>query len=99
LEGKFARRRVKKYYKTIFYHLFDTALVNAYIYYKNVPIPGQQKVKHNAFRLILAESLATLQTTTILPEYDLEREILQTDMQQLHLPTQFTDSQRHYCYN
>lgn len=54
---KLARRRVKKYYRNIFYHLLDTALINSFIYYKNTPIEGRSKTTHQKFRLFLAGEL------------------------------------------
>lgn len=54
---KVSRRRVKKYYKNIFYHLFDIALVNAFIYFKQIPIAGFAKTTHAHFRILLVEGL------------------------------------------
>ena len=33
---KVARRRVKTFYKNIFFHQLDTVLVNSYIYFKKI---------------------------------------------------------------
>jgi hypothetical protein len=54
---KVHRRRVKKYYRNLFYNLFDTALINCYIYYKAIPIEGFSKTSHNEFRQLLIEGL------------------------------------------
>jgi hypothetical protein len=60
-QKKFGRtvacRRVKKYYKNIFFHLLDTALVNAFIYFKKIPIEGYSKTTHWQFQLMLVKGL------------------------------------------
>ena len=52
---KVARRKVKKYYKTIFYHLFDCILINSFQYF--LKIPQMAKKTHNQFRIALIKQL------------------------------------------
>jgi hypothetical protein len=52
---KIYRRRVKKYYKTLFYHIFDQVLINSFIYYNE--IPGIKQLSHRDFRISLVEEI------------------------------------------
>jgi hypothetical protein len=54
------RKKFKKYYKNQFGHLFDTALVNAYLYFKSMPIEGFSKRNHHDFRINLARQIISL---------------------------------------
>jgi hypothetical protein len=104
---KLARRRVKKYYKNIFFHLLDTALINSYIYFKKIPIEGNSKVTHSKFRVMLAEQLTrncapiTAQQTET--ENDLENEAEPTEeapMEKLHLSVYSNALKRcFHCFN
>jgi hypothetical protein len=84
---KLARRRVKKYYRNIFYHLLDTTLINCFIYYKNTPIEGRSRTTHHKFRLLLASELilkyqkknVTLEPTTEGAEEHVQREVSTTN--------------------
>ena len=51
------RRKVKKYYRDIFYHMFDIALVDALIYFKQIPAYGFSKMTRIKFRLLLIRGL------------------------------------------
>jgi hypothetical protein len=52
---KVARVRVKKFYKKMFMHFFDIALINAFVLSKH--IPNRKIESHGVFRLKLIEQI------------------------------------------
>ena len=46
------------------YHMFDTTLVNAFVYLRAIPITGNDKTTHRNFRL---QSISTANTRDLLP--------------------------------
>jgi hypothetical protein len=62
---KVARVRVKKFYKKLFMHFFDIALINAYILSKH--IPGRRVDTHATFRLKLIEQIQVFIRQPVLP--------------------------------
>ena len=96
---KVARRRVKTFYKNIFFHQFDTALVNSYILGKKIPSNGSfpnVKIKQNVFRMLLVKGLVGEFGTEV--GIDEELPIPGTRAEEMHIPTYSRKNGRKLCH-
>ncbi|KAJ2990924.1 hypothetical protein HDV02_004070 [Globomyces sp. JEL0801] len=73
----------KKYYKSIFYHMFDT-----------VPIEGYDKTSHNQFRLLIIAALVDKYRPNQNGQLNIPTIGLQELTSDLHFPIQVDDNQK-----
>ena len=56
-------RQTKKYWKTLFFHFIDIAVVNAYIIYKDLNLIEKDRMSHLIFRETIVRQLCDIQIT------------------------------------